>query len=248
MPASRKTRPGHNQIIPAWFLTDSLYTLARNETKFRTRHRSRRASFEFEIFRLAIIDQVCDACTRLETVRVRKRVYLESDIAGLGCNYLLEKHRQRAIEGYRLAIQSYALRGLLGRVEDLASAGLIDAVSLALELPGGDARWEHQRRLLRETCGLTSVRDGLCDLRQVMRQIASQIEQSKAKDDERGRLIIDDYADAHLPLTDDPVIRHAWTDAEQIGDRVNRVLAHLPYDLEPQPKLFATTEVRMQVG
>src|SRR5262249_34214469 len=39
-----------NEIIPAWLLTDNLFTLKRNEAKFRQRNRARRTQFDFELF------------------------------------------------------------------------------------------------------------------------------------------------------------------------------------------------------
>src|SRR5205807_3277994 len=59
----------YNEIIPAWLLTDSVYTLKRNEGKHQARNKARRKRFDFRIFRPPIVDLMRDACRRLEAVR-----------------------------------------------------------------------------------------------------------------------------------------------------------------------------------
>jgi hypothetical protein len=57
--------------------------------------------------------------------------------------------------------------------------------------------------------------------------VAQSVERSKAKDDERGKRIIDDYATAHLPASADPVVKRAWADAERLTREANELIAQL---------------------
>ena len=43
-------------------------------------------------------------------------------------------------------------------------------------------------------------------------QFAREVERSKAKDDQRGQRIRDDYASTHIPASADPVIIETWTE------------------------------------
>jgi hypothetical protein len=54
---------------------------------------------------------------------------------------------------------------------------------------------------------------------------AEGVERSKARDEERGPLVIDDYADAHAPTRDDPVVRQTWDEVRQRQEQLTRVLA-----------------------
>src|SRR5207249_2655638 len=52
--------PAYNEIIPAWLLTDNLFTLKRNEGKYKARNKARRTPFEFDVFRPDTIDLMRD--------------------------------------------------------------------------------------------------------------------------------------------------------------------------------------------
>src|SRR5439155_11588828 len=64
--------PAHNEIVPAWVLTDNLFALKRNVMKYRARNRARRTRFEFRVFRPQTVDLMRDACRRLEAVTQTK--------------------------------------------------------------------------------------------------------------------------------------------------------------------------------
>jgi hypothetical protein len=190
---------------------------------------------------------MCAACSRLESVSVRKPHYEEADISGLGKNYLLDRHLNRAIAGYRLAIRFYALRCLLQRARELVNAGRINAARYALDFPTS-ARWEHSRRLLRETCGITNVLDGLAELGTLARQVAECVEHSKAKDNERGRLVIPDYDDAHVPAGEDPVVRQVWSVADSLAQEATQVIGRLARRVKLTRSLRPRAGTQVQVG
>ena len=51
------------------------------------------------------------------------------------------------------------------------------------------------------------------------------VERSKSRDEQRGPLVIDDYADAHRPTREDPVVLQTWGEMRRIQKDVARVLA-----------------------
>jgi len=215
--------PAYNEISPASALTDNTYALVRTESKHRSRNRSRRSRFDFAILRPPIIDSMRYACGRLEEIKEVKSVYTDRDIVGLGKNFLLEESRQRAIEGYRFHIQRYALMKLKERI---TSANARDA-SQVLAGVSNEPEWEHVRLILRQDLGMTRIEDGLNSLSSLQEEFAKAVERSKAKDDERGPRIIDDYADVHVKAADDPIVRQTWEDTRRLQEEIKALLTRL---------------------
>src|SRR5262249_39976391 len=230
--------PAYNEIIPAWLLTDNPYTLQRNERKFRDRNRARRTALRVEVFRPELIDLMRDACRRLEGVRQVKEVCTARDMGGLGKNYLLEKHRTRAAEAYRFFTRRYALLALKDRLVAALAEGQRDGFDQLLATPAPGQRWEHARQILRDELGLRDVASGLRVLPRLLEQVARDVEGSKARDDERGARIIDDYAEAHTPAADDPVVRQTWEETRRLQGEVESLLARLEPDPAPGPLAY----------
>jgi hypothetical protein len=207
--------PAFNEIIPAWLLTDNLFAIKRNECKFRTRNRARRAEFDFRIFRPCTIDLMSGACSRLLAVRSPRDVYTERDIDGLGKNYMLEASRKPAIEAYGFFIKYYALTSLVGAVQaalDRSDREVIDLLVTSSSSPD----WEHARRILCDDLGIRNVSAALQQLPAMLEKIAGAVEASKAKDDERGVRIIDDYEEAHVSAADHPFVRQVKSETLQL--------------------------------
>ncbi|HQO39749.1 MAG TPA: DUF4954 family protein, partial [Spirochaetota bacterium] len=59
----------YNELKPGWMLAENLYTLVRNEIKFRKRNSARRDSFEFTILRPETTDLMVTARARLQGQR-----------------------------------------------------------------------------------------------------------------------------------------------------------------------------------
>src|SRR5262249_10252190 len=149
------------------------------------------------------VELMRDACRRLESVLTVREVYTDRDVEGLGGNYLLEPARVRAIDAYRFFVRYYALLGL----KDALAA-------LAGRVPGAAAaRWEHQRALLRDELGVHDPAAGLRELLPLLDQVARSVERSRARDDERGRRVLDGCADTHARAEQDPVVRDVWAEA-----------------------------------
>jgi hypothetical protein len=216
--------PAFNEIIPAWLLSDNLYTLKRNEAKYLARNRARRSRFDFEVLRPDTVDLMRNACRRLTAVGLRKPLYTGKDIDGLGKNYLVEANRLKAIETYRFFIRYYALLGLKDQLKEALSQGMRGVLTEILFEPSDDPRWEHQRRLLSEL-GLSDLASCLHELPLMLEQVARSVECSKAKDDERGRSIIDDYAEAHVAAVDDAFVRQTRKETRRLQAEVEQLLA-----------------------
>jgi hypothetical protein len=219
--------PAFNEIIPAWLLTDNLYTLNRNEAKYQARNKARRTQLTFEIFRPDIVDLLRDACRRLEGVRQIKPVYTDRDIDGLGKNYLQEQYRQPAIEAYHFFITYYALLQLKAALQKAWPLEGDSTGEQWLQTPSNDLRWEHARRILCEELGLRTPFEGLRRLPAMLMKVAQDVERSKAKDDERGERIIDDYAEVHVAAAEDPFVRRTWEETRRMKDEVQELMAHL---------------------
>jgi hypothetical protein len=219
--------PAYNEIIPAWLLTDSLYTVKRNEAKYQARNQARRARFELRIFRPVIIDVMRDACQRLEAVPEVKDVYTDRDIGGLGKNYLSEPNRTRAIEAYRFFIRYYALLGLKERLERTASDGASADWGLLLRTASDEPSWEHVRNLLQGDLATDDLVGSLRQLPEMLEKIAHDVERSKAKDDERGARIIVDYAQVHVPADRDPFVRQTWEETRRLQREVQECICRL---------------------
>ncbi len=220
--------PAYNEISPAWMLAENFYALRRNETKYRARDRARRTRFDFAVLRPDTVDLMLDACRRLEAVAAVKDIYTERDIDGLGKNFLLEPQRQAAVAAYRFYALYYALGGLKDRVAQALNAGRGEPPTDALlHTPSDDRVWEHQRRLLHDTFGVTGVAAGLARLPAMLEKVARDVEASKARDDKRGARIIDDYAEAHPPADTDECVRRTWQEARRAQAEVADLLGRL---------------------
>jgi len=219
--------PAYNEIIPAWLLTDNMFTLKRNEGKYKARNKAKRTAFVFDVFRPEIVDLMRDACSRLEAVRHVTEVYTDRDIEGLGKNFMLETYRKPAIDAYRFYIQLYALIGLLDQTRAQERAGLRDAAARLLSTAAEQPTWEHQRRILHDEMGLTDAASGLRQLPAMLERVARDVERSKAKDDERGARIIDDYADVHAPAAQDKFVKQTWDETRRQVREVEELVASI---------------------
>lgn len=228
-PVDRLARipPAFNEIRPGWVVAENMYALYRNEAKFKDRNKSKRESIGYEILRPDIVDLMVEARRRLSEAKPKAEGgYTERDIAGLGKNFLVEPARRRGIEIYTFAIGLYALRGLFKRISGLPDGEKEKAAGI-LSKETEDPRWEHERRTLVVEFGGRPVRELLMELISREKEIAELVESSKARDDERGARIIDDYAEAHRPTSDDKVVRLVKTHAAKIEEEVNDLIKRL---------------------
>jgi hypothetical protein len=78
-------------------------------------------------------------------------------------------------------------------------------------------------------------RESLTRLSELLDAFGAAVERSKSRDEERGPLVIDDYADAHEPTGDDLVVRLTWNEVRAAQARVARALAAAPAAPGPVP-------------
>jgi len=152
---------------------------------------------------------VKQARDQLAQVTVRKNAYLETDIPGLGKNFLREERRVEAIRSYDRALTRYALRLLLNEAEGgLTIPGSAEiAHELANQLFPGVAFCERMQRLV-----------------EAETENAQLVQDSKSRDDARGTKIIPGYAAAHISSTADEVVASAWARVRKTEERIRKVL------------------------
>ncbi len=203
-----------NEIIPGWMLSWNIYSLRRNEAKFRNRNLSRRCTIEPEVFRPEIIDRMIAARNRLISVTEIKELYVQADIRGLGKNYLLERCRKSGIDAYNYHIGFFALGELRDRAAFLLDHEGPGALAAIHTRETDDMAWEYARRLLnREGYAGRTLTENLTRLAEMHERIAMGTQLSKERDDGRGSRIISDYQFTHRPAREDPFIIQNWEQA-----------------------------------
>ena len=211
--------PAYNEIIPAWVLSDCLYAVRRWESKNSKQSRARQRGTTTEIFRAEIVDLMLEARRRLAAASGRD-MYTEREIDGIGKNVLTEASRQKAGETYTTFIRFYALLGyekLLKRSQGRAKTDLFL----------NDPTWHHVTEILDHEFSQREPAALLERLIDAVEAFAKSVESSKARDDARGARIIHDYADAHPPAAEDPVVRETWAWARQLQDEARALHGQL---------------------
>lgn len=206
---------GTNEIIPGWVLSSNLFAIMRNERKFAARDRAFRTRTDHRILREDTIRLLLATRQSLSELHGKDFYTGEKDWSALGANFMTERSRLRAIETYTFFIQFYALQGLFGRVRKAGriSPGLVKRKSACVE-------WDFQRQLILQE-GLGKDPTVLLEqYRLLLRKIAVNIEESKARDDRRGIQIIPDYADHHFQAVENPFVRQFYQEVEQIEEEI----------------------------
>lgn len=210
--------PAYNEISPGWVLSDNIFTIRRNEGKYKKRNKAKRAQIEFEVLRPDIVDLMIDGRKRLDAVQQKKEVYTDKDIKGIGKNYMSEKSRAAGIAAYTFYIRYYALMGLKRRLEAGGKATSI------LTKKTEDPRWEHERQILSQELPKNSVEHNLKLLISMQERIAQDVQVSKEKDDKRGARIIPDYPEAHAPAAEDSFVKQTHAETAQLKKEVEKLL------------------------
>ncbi|NOY09540.1 MAG: DUF4954 family protein [Spirochaetes bacterium] len=203
--------PAYNEIFPAWVLSDNIYMIRRNEGKYRKRNKAKRTQFIYDVFRPDIIDRMIRARETLLSVRIKKDIYLDKDIRGIGKNFLLEKNRVKAIETYSYYIRYYALSGIKKMIDKIIGSGRKIRESMLHDKLPENKRWEHEHKILcKEGLADNGIKENLKLLLEMEEKIARSTGESKAKDDKRGKRIIKDYTAAHKPAEEDSFVIETW--------------------------------------
>jgi hypothetical protein len=199
--------PLYNELIPAWILSDNIYSVVRNESKYRKRNRSRRNETDFSIFRPEIIDMMITARDRLKSISDMKEIYTEAEIPGTGKNFITEKNRICGADAYTFYIQLYALKLLVHRAgKVLSDNNGVDTEQIYRD-DSDIKQWSHARTIL-ENEGLKEIplKESLEKIINMNNVFLSSVYSSKDKDNIRGKKIISDYSAYHKPAGEDQFI------------------------------------------
>jgi hypothetical protein len=220
--------PAYNEIFPAWVLYDNLYTVLRNEGKYKKRNKARRTEFVFDVFRRDIIEKMMTARDRLKSVMDVKEYYTDKDIPGLGKNFMMEENRIRGIDTYNMFIEYFVLQGLADRVAELLDGGEKGRVASIYEAETNDPGWEYRLALLRsEGYAERSLPENLERLGDIHGKIAQDTHQSKERDDIRGKKIISDYSEANTQAPDDGFVKETWEKSKMSQARLKDLVSRL---------------------
>jgi len=199
--------PLYNELLPAWILSDNIYSVVRNESKYRKRNRSRRNDTDFSIFRPEIIDMMVDSRDRLRNISLSKEIYTGSDIDGTGKNFITEKNRINGIDAYTFYIEFYALKLLTHRVGKILSDNNGIDINIIYDDDNDIKQWSHAKLILiSEGLKEISLKENLEKLINQNNIFLSSVYSSKEKDYTRGKKIIPGYGIYHKPTGDDPFI------------------------------------------
>ena len=212
--------PALNEMFPGWVLLHNIYMIKRNEGKYRQRNKARREEFEFDVFRPETVRLMQVALERLLATPTLD-FYTGHDIEGLGKNYTSRSAVDGGVKAYSFYIEWYALRGLKQRLEASGLAARSPEADALMSEPSDDPRWEQQRQILGDRSDVAGL---LADLQDRERTIARNVEGSKSKDDQRGIRIIDDYATAHSPASEDGFVKETWEEFERISAEIDSLL------------------------
>lgn len=220
--------PAYNEIFPAWVLSDNLYTVLRNEGKYKKRNKARRTEFVFDVFRRDIVEKMVKARDRLKSVKDVKKHYTDKEIPGLGKNFMMEESRTKGIDTYNFFIEYFALQGLADRVAELLGVGEMDRAMSIYEDESGDPAWEYQLALLNSEGYVgRSISENLERLGDIHERIARDTQRSKERDDIRGKEIIADYLEANTQAPDDGFVKETWEKSKTIKAKLKDIIAKL---------------------
>jgi len=209
--------PAFGQIIPAWVLAQSFYSVVRNDRKIRGRNRAPGWRDDRGILRGETAD-LMEAAADALSAAVPAPIHLERSLPGLGCNFLLEEDRLSAIGTYRFHALFHAMR----RLADLLGGGA--GFLRLMEGPPVDADWDRCRKRI----GALHPGEGpdvlLARLGSMWSTLAEEVAGSRTRDDSRGARIVEDYPLFHRPAAEDPVIAAFRADAAEAAAAVERLI------------------------
>ena len=186
-----------NELIPGWTLRENIYSVLRNEAKYRSRNKSKRNIFDFTIFRPAVIDLMITARERLDNAADFTICYTERDIPGAGKNFITEEQRVKGIETYSFYIRHYLLTALFARIEELMRDNIKPEFENIMK-PEGSGYWNHAVKLVKtELPEGISVKSALETLILSLEKIYKDAFDSRRKDYKRGVSTVEDYARYH---------------------------------------------------
>jgi len=206
-----------NELLPGWIYAKNAFAIARNSFKYAQRSKGLGDELAYDILNPGLARLVYDAWNRLQVTRIRD-AYCDSEIHGLGSNFLRESNRQEALHAYAAYLERYCV--------DLALVVLEQAPDVLTSSEGADVRRLFQGEILKESWKIFPWPDSPAALvrrhRTLEKRWLESILQGLTRDSERGRQIFDDY-DAVHPAPDD-FLQWAQSRFEESRKRCNHLL------------------------
>src|SRR5690554_478336 len=205
-----------NELVPAWTYGKNAYAIARNFYKYKKRSKGLVLPGLTTLWQTSIAKNVHSAYQKLQVKEI-KEVYYDSDIPGIGSNYLKEVSRKNAILHYENYLKRYLLRVLLEQLEK--------GDSTKWNSPKFTTNFEKQvfKNLYKdESLDPQSVEKLLKQLRTLEKSWLKSIELGAQRDTKRGTAVFDDYEDFH-PLDFD-FLANEKQNYEQIHQRISAQL------------------------
>jgi len=199
-----KQRP-YNEVVPGWVLRYLPYMLFRNEDKWSARQNALRHRFNYEIFQPETADLMIEARSNLVAAAATegaddgeadgKQIYIgETEMTGLGNNYMTNYNREKGIETYTKFIRYYAAAGLFRELQRLSDEDKLTRVRVRnlIRRPSQNRRWEHERQILLLEFDGQSISTVLEEYDATLSQLAEQV---KGKLDDRAEDMVRTHGD-----------------------------------------------------
>ncbi len=214
----------YNEISAGWVLTGSLYTVMRNRLKFKKRNRATRFIPEPEIFRYDLAVKVKDARDRLQNIQMKREIYLDRDIPGIGKNYMTERSRKSAVYIYSLFIECYVLLSLLDYIKETDN---LDE-DFICKTVSKNSTWEKARLLMHDESWFPCTLDvAMKRLIVILEKIVRNTRTSKERDDGRGKKIIPDYDRVTTKPSEDTTVIDTTAWGESITADAEKIISRL---------------------
>lgn len=186
-----------NELIPGWTLRENIYSVLRNEAKYRSRNKSKRNIFDFTILRPSIIDLMIIARERLERAADFTICYSEREIPGAGKNFITDESRVKGIETYSFYIRHYLLTALSARIEEVMRNSTGPEFNNVMK-PDGAGYWNHAVKLIKnEMPGDMTLKSALETYIMSLEKVYNDAFDSRKKDYKRGTGTIENYSLYH---------------------------------------------------
>jgi hypothetical protein len=213
--------PAINEIVPGWMWSDNGYSLVRRSYKFEASNRARRHDFSPDpastwktgffagrLFAASLARMALKALQSLRAAPGDRPYYLDTDIHGLGKNFLRNANRGRAIAAYEDYLVFFLMRICTDRPRS-----------------AWDPEWQGLAAAISKELGAGSdPKAYLSAQRPRLRALKENLLGSLQRDDKRGRQIFDDYDDFHPPAEADGALIRLDGDVAELGKRLDAFL------------------------
>ena len=213
--------PAINEIVPGWMWSDNGYSLVRRGYKFEASNQARRHDFSHDpastwktgffagrIFAVSLARMALKAVQSLRAAPGDRLYYLDTEIHGLGKNFLRHANRGRAIAAYEDYLVFFLMRTYTDRPQS-----------------AWDPEWHELTAAISKELGSGSdPRAYLSAQRPRVRALKENLLGSLQRDDKRGRQVFDDYGDFHPPAEEDGALARLDKDLAELDRRLEAFL------------------------